>query len=370
MDIIQDSYKTKLIKLNSFINKNKTIYNIVISERADLAGVQFSDTNYYVQVTKIPKKIKKKLISNINSLSEGDILIKINNKFIKKISDLERLFGNSISNIELTFINIDLYKKELNKINSIKDNKIIITQYLKDILHNELQEKNKNAIIIQHKYKDFLYKKQQYQELCEIIHDIADQFIKKTIDFGINTYLNSVKLTKLVKKIYFSKLIKDKIKLKTDIDILQNINLIYKNNLENLEDEFDEELFRIDLRHKIKRNSLKYDFYQQKIDSDKKFTGILLENENYYIKKDKEKNIKLLESGILIESVNKKQNNILKINNNIIEITNCKNNKTQTYPIIETKSSIVDNKLSIVYKDKIIYYNISDINIVILGALL
>ena len=33
-----------------------------------------------------------------------------------------------------------------------------------------------------------------------------------------------------------------------------------------------------------------------------------------------EKNIKLLESGILIESVNKKQNYILKINNNIIYI--------------------------------------------------
>ena len=56
-------------------------------------------------------------------------------------------------------------------------NKIRITQYLKDILHNELQEKNKNAIIIQDKYKDYLYKKQQYQELCEVIHDIANQFI-------------------------------------------------------------------------------------------------------------------------------------------------------------------------------------------------
>ena len=66
MDIIQDSYKTKLIKLNSFINKNKTIYNIVISERSDLAGVEFSDTNYYVQVT---KSIEMSIISDYNRSS-------------------------------------------------------------------------------------------------------------------------------------------------------------------------------------------------------------------------------------------------------------------------------------------------------------
>ena len=365
MNLIDQSCKNKLIKLDSLISKKKIFYTVVIQDRSDIKGLLFIEQNNNIFLKQIPKDIKKKNIQNIKCLCNGDILIQINDRLIQSISDIESFFSNKSEldnkSIELSFIKIKLYNKIFNKINTNSDKKIIMQQFLKSQLHNEIYIKNINALKIQNWFRVLLSNKQKFLDYCNIIYKLSEKFVNNTINTSINHYKNSLRLVHLLKKLYFSKLITNKIKLEERIEKLEEINQIHTCALSTIEEDFDEEIFRIQMRNKIKEVSLYYEYNKKKLLADKEFENILNDNEFDYMKRIKLKNVELLKNGIQIQDKPQKKYYIFKYNNNCIEIINCKNNKKNNYLYDHIKLSFNNSIMNIVSNNNTLEFYVNKI---------
>lgn len=341
------SYKDDIIQLNSYNNKNKIIYSVFVNDRSQLKGVSFIEKDNKICVDYIPKNIKKNDgIENIKKIQKGDILIKINNIYIQSIDNFTKQVNNE--NYSLTFMNPKLYKKEFKLLNNSNDKKLIRQRYYKYQLNLELIEKNYYSTIIQRCCEKFLNKKRDREYLYMQIHDMSVRYVNVQIINGIKYYKNSIKLVNLIRKMYFSKLIRDKQNLKNEKEILNSINNLNKYNIENLKNENiekDELLFNNKIRNRLKWKSLSFKHTKEKLELERTYFNEL-DRQTKIIEemKDNEK-MDILKSGIVIENNNKKY--IFKINN-CIEIINCKNNKISKYTFEQIKYILAKNNDSII----------------------
>ena len=342
------SYKNDLIQLNSYNNKNKIIYTVFVKDRSLLKGVRFIETDNKICVEYIPKNVKKKdKIENIKKIQKGDILIKINNIYIKSIEKLSKLVDGE--NYSLTFMNPKLYNKEFKLLNNMNDKKLIRQRYYKYQLNMELIEKNYYTTIIQRYCKQYLYKKREREHICKQIHDISVRYVNIQIVNGIRYYKNSLKLANLLRKLYYSKLLRDKQNLENEKEILSSINNLNKFNIENLKNENiekDELLFNSKMRYRMKWKSLAFKHTKEKLELERIYFDEL-ERQTKIIEKMKDnEKMDILNTGILIENIKKKF--ILKVNEDNIEIIDCKNNKVNKYIFEQIKYILAKNNDGII----------------------
>lgn len=342
------SYKNDLIKLRSYINKKKIIYSIFIKDRSILTGLRFIEKNNKIIIDNIPKKIKKSNIENIKYLQKGDILIKLNNNIcVQTLENFTKLINTP--NIILTFLNPKLYTKQFKMLNRTKDDKLIRQRFYKYQLHVELIDKTISAIKIQKCYRSFFKKQQKKNIRTNLIKEISQKYINKQLDISINYHLNGIKLATLIKKLYFSKLIRDKQQLKNETDILKSINHLNQNNIESLKyenDDKDDLLLYTETRHRIKCKSLLCKYSKDKLDLDETYHTELNRQWNTFEKQIEQDNLDILITGILLR--NKKKNYIFKLQNNNIELVNCKNNKINKYTFDQIKYILAKNNDSII----------------------
>ena len=170
---------------------------------------------------------------------------------------------------------------------------------------------------------------------------------------GIKYYLNSVKLAFLIKKLYFSKLIRDKHHLQNETDILKSINNLNQVNIESLQYnnfEKNEQLFNSETRHRIKCTSLSCKYSKDKLDLDETYHNELAKQWKKFEQHREQDNLNILKTGIILENKNKKY--IFKLTNNNIELVNCKNNKISKYTFDQIKYILAKNNDSIIIINK------------------
>ena len=341
------SYKNDLIQLKSYNNKKKILYSVIIKDRSILKGVRFIEDDNKICVDYIPRNIKKNNIENVNKIQKGDILIKINNICIQSLDIFTKLVDKP--NLNLTFLNPKLYKKQFKLLNNTNDSKLIRQQYYKYQLNLELIEKNYYSKKIQQLYRFYLIKKRKKEFIYNQIQDLSTRYVNVQIIKGIKYYLNSVKLAFLIKKLYFSKLFRDKQHLQNETDILKSINNLNQVNIESLKYnnfEKDEQLFNSENRYRIKCRSLSCKYSKDKLELDETYRNELDIQWKKFEQHREQENLNILKTGIILENKSKKY--IFKLNNNNIELVNCKNNKISKYTFDQIKYILAKNNDSII----------------------